>query len=67
MKRIIILLFISSALCCGCAPKTYSYKVIFQDGTVEYFELDYKPKQTVKSIDYNGETFLGVEAVEPID
>lgn len=51
----------------GCTTaKVYPYKVTFADGTVEYFELPYKVKKDSKSIEYNGETILGVDTCEMI-
>lgn len=50
----------------GCAPRKYAYKVIFRDGTVEYYELDYKPKNDTKAIEYEGHTIIGVEQIEKI-
>jgi len=51
----------------GCtATKHYSYKVTFNDGSVEYYELTYKVKKDSKVIEYDGETILGVDSVELI-
>lgn len=66
MKRIILFSVIALALS-SCAPKLHSYKVTFQNGNVEYFELDYKPGSDTKSIEYNGDTYIGVKSVERID
>ena len=46
------------------ANKVYSYKVLFEDGSVDYYELTYKVKKNSKSIEYNGETIIGVKDVE---
>lgn len=50
----------------GCTEKRYIFKVTFADGSYDYFELPYKPKQGAKSIDYHGETILGVDSIIPI-
>lgn len=50
----------------GCAPRKYFYKVTFTDGSVEYYELDYKPKSNAKAIEYEGHTIVGVEQIEKI-
>lgn len=50
----------------GCVPRKYAYKVIFRDGTVEYYELDYKPKSNAKAIEYEGHTIIGVEQIEKL-
>ena len=66
MKRILIFSIIVLTLSC-CAPKLHSYKVTFQNGNVEYFELNYKPDSGTKTIEYNGDTYIGVKSVERID
>jgi hypothetical protein len=51
----------------GCTTtKYYPYKVTFNDGSVEYYELTYKVRKDSKAIEYNGETILGVDSVELI-
>lgn len=50
----------------GCAPQKQAYKVTFSDGTVEYYELNYKPKSDAKTIEYDGNTIVGVEQIEKI-
>ena len=51
----------------GCtANKLYSYKVVFENGNVEYYELTYKVKKDSKVIEYDGETIMGVKEVELI-
>lgn len=50
----------------GCAPRKYAYKVTFADGTVEYYELDYKPKSDAKAINYDDHTIIGVEQIEKL-
>ena len=60
------MVFIAVSLDCCTTTKYYPYKVTFADGTVEYFELPYKVKKESKSIEYNGETILGVDTVELI-
>lgn len=61
MKKLV---FAGLLLLSGCSPKIY--KVTFVDGTYEYFELK-KPQKNAKSIEYNGETILGVEKIEKLD
>lgn len=69
---ILIVLLVASIIFCfigleGCATtRIYPYKVTFADGTVEYFELPYKVKKDSKTIEYNGETILGVDSCEMI-
>lgn len=48
----------------GCAPRLYQYKVTFDDGSVDYYELKYKVKNDSRVIEYNGETIFGVKEVE---
>lgn len=50
----------------GCAQKRYVYKVTFKNGTYDYFDLNYKPKKGATSIEYNGETIIGVDSLEMI-
>lgn len=64
MKKLLI---ISTMMVIGCTPAKHVYKVTFNNGDVEYYELNYKPKKGATAIDYNGETILGVEAIERID
>ena len=64
MKK--ILLIATAAALCGCVPQTRIYKVEFADGTYEYYELNYKPKDGAKSIEYEGETILGVEKLQQV-
>lgn len=61
---LIIALFVAAQ---GCAPKRYAYKVTFADGTTDYYELTYKPKQGATAIEYDGETILGVKQIERAD
>lgn len=48
----------------SCTPKKYIYKIEFSNGDIEYYELNYKPKNNSKSIEYNGEIILGVSKIE---
>lgn len=50
----------------ACTPTKRAYKVTFKNGAVEYYELDYKLKQGATSIEYNGETIIGVADFELI-
>lgn len=51
----------------GCAPRKYFYKVTFNDGSVEYYELNYKVKPDAKAIEYDDETILGIDKIEKVD
>ena len=62
MKRMIIV-FAIIAICSGCTA-IRPYKITFTNGNVEFYELDYKPKKGAKSIEFQGETILGVESIE---
>lgn len=53
------------AIATGCAA-TRPYKVTFTNGDVEFYELNYKPKKGAKSIEYQGETILGIETIESV-
>lgn len=53
------------AIATGCAA-TRPYKVTFSNGDVEFYELNYKPKKGAKSIEYQGETILGIETIESV-
>lgn len=50
----------------GCAPRKYAYKVTFDDGSVEYYELTYKLKKGAKAIDFDDETICGVKEFEKV-
>ena len=50
----------------SCAPRRYTYKVLFENGDAEYYELTYKPKKDTKAIEYDGETIIGVESIERV-
>ena len=64
---IILAILLACSINVGCTPHKYIYKIEFSNGDVEYFELNYKPKDDSKSIEYNGETILGVNKIEKID
>lgn len=49
----------------GCKATRY-YRVTFQNGDIEYFALPYKVKKGAKSINYEGQTILGIEEIEEI-
>ena len=57
----------TALLILGCAPTKRVYRVEFADGTFDYYELKYKPKDGATSIKYNGETIIGVTKIEQID
>lgn len=65
MKRRILILIAAICLAPGCAT-TRTYKITFKNGDVDYYNLDYKPKKDAKSIEYEGETILGIEKIEAI-
>lgn len=49
----------------GCAAnKTYIYKVTFENGNYDYYQLTYKIKKGSKAIEYDGETIIGVKEFE---
>lgn len=49
----------------GCvANRTYTYKVTFENGNYDYYELTYKLKKGSKAIEYDGETIMGVKDFE---
>lgn len=62
----IFLLLLSALTIIQCSPTSRVYKVKFTDGSVEYYHLDYKVKKDAKSIEYEGETILGIECFEEI-
>lgn len=50
----------------GCTPRKYTYKVTFEDGTYDYYELTYKLTKGATAIDYDGETIIGVKEFEEV-
>jgi hypothetical protein len=64
---VILMIVIICFLDISCTPKKYIYKIEFSNGDIEYYELNYKPKENSKSIEYNGETILDVNKIEKID
>jgi hypothetical protein len=38
--------------------------VTFTNGDVEFYELNYKPKKGAKTIEFEGQTIMGVESIE---
>ena len=69
IRNCLILIGILCYFCwsAGCIPSKHVYKVTFGNGDVEYYELDYKPKKDAASVEYEGETILGVDKIERID
>ena len=65
MKKLTILLF-SLLFLFSCTPTKRVYKVTFKNGDIEYYYLPYKVKEGSKSIEYEGETILGIESIEEI-
>ena len=50
----------------GCTSTLCVYKVVFQGGEHDYYELDYKPKKGTESIVYDGEVITGVKTIEKV-
>lgn len=49
----------------GCTiNRRYIYKVTFENGKYDYYELTYKVKKGSKAIEYDGETIMGVKEFE---
>ena len=48
----------------GCTAKRCIVKVNFTNGTYDYYDLNYKPKKDAKSIEYDGQTIIGIESIE---
>ena len=64
---LIFFITVTTGVLNGCSTsRTYTYKVIFKDGTSDYFELKYKPEPGCNSIEYEGETIIGVKGVERV-
>ena len=60
------LLILCLVLLCSCAPTKHTYRVVFENGEVEYFELNYKPKPNAKCVEYDGDVFFGVDSIQPL-
>lgn len=65
--EMVLIALVTMWLLAGCAPRKYAYKVFFKDGSVEYYELNYKPKPDAKAIEYDDETILGIDKIEKVD
>ena len=61
----IALCLIALCVATACRPMRV-YRVTFIDGTYDYYELNYRPANGATSIEYQGETILGVEKIEPL-
>ena len=61
----IALCLIALCVATACRPMRV-YRVTFSDGTYDYYELNYRPANGATSIEYQGETILGVEKIEPL-
>lgn len=49
----------------GCTiSRKYTYKITFENGNYDYYELTYKVKKGSKAIEYDGETIMGVKEFE---
>lgn len=64
LVAILLMLVLLAFMAEGCTTSRYSCKVTFQNGTVDYYELTYKPKKDAKAIEYDGETIIGVQSIE---
>lgn len=62
---ILIIAFVVG-LICSCTVQQRAYKITFQDGSVEYYNLEYKPKKDAKTIEFEGKTIFGVQDIELI-
>lgn len=59
------MILIIALILTGCAAgRKAVYRVTFLNGDSEYYELDYRPKKNATSIEYEGETIIGVTEVE---
>lgn len=67
MKKVVTMLILGTTLLSSCVSQKRVYKVTFGDGTYNYFELRYKPAPDSKSIEYDGQTILGIEKIEKVD
>ena len=61
----IALCLIALCVATACRPMRV-YRVTFSDGTYDYYELNYRPANGATSIEYQGETILGVEKIEQL-
>lgn len=61
---VILMIVIICFLDISCTPKKYIYKIEFSNGDVEYYELNYKPKNDSKVIEYDGDVIFGVTKIE---
>ena len=61
--KIIMLLLALALVLQGCKTTRY-YRVTFQNGETEYFTLPYKVKKGAKSIEFEGQTILGIDSIE---
>ncbi len=65
MKKTARILMIAAAgLLVQSCVSTKTYKITFQNGDIEYYNLDYRPKKDAKSIEYGEETILGIKEIE---
>lgn len=62
----LLLIAIAAIIATACRPMRV-YRVTFSDGTYDYYELNYRPANGATSIEYQGETILGVEKIEKLD
>lgn len=62
----LIIVFMALAILWSCTC-TRPYKVTFRDGSVEYYNLNYKPSQYDKYIQTSDGTYIGVIKIERAD
>ena len=63
-KAMITLLIIAIAGSIFGCRATRAYKVTFENGDTDYYELNYKPKPGAKTINVEGEEIFGVKSIE---
>lgn len=64
--EILIIVLVTIWVLVGCTAKNHIYKVTFEDGTYDYYELTYKLTKGATAIDYDGETIIGVKEFEEV-
>ena len=67
LSAVALLAFALLLIITGCAPRKHVYKVVFENGDYEYYELNYKPRPDSRAIEYDGETIIGVQKIERVE
>lgn len=67
LLSVALLAFALLLIITGCAPQKHVYKVVFENGDYEYYELNYKPRPDSRAIEYDGETIIGVKNIERVE